>query len=117
MPIEIRGPAHTIEEFRMFLSDQLIQSRYREEAKVSAMDSGIAISYTKKDLIVSVHLGEQDDHGERTLYMECEKEIPELEQIWDDAIIKYGKELLKRLRSYSIKKEKVDQELRRSGKN
>ena len=112
MPIEIRGPVNTLDELRLFLSDQLVRSLYKVGPKFSSVDSGVATTYLKKDLIVSVHMGEPDEQGQCVLYMESEQKIPELEQIWDDAIIKYGKEIFKRLRRYSIKKDRVDRELK-----
>jgi hypothetical protein len=98
-----------LEEFRSFLCDQLIRARFTEGPKVSSMESGSSVSYTKKDLIVSIQIGRGDDQGNCLMYMECERKVPELDEIWDQAIINYGKELMKRLRKFSINKSRVVQ--------
>jgi hypothetical protein len=113
MPIEIRGSEHLLEELRLFLGDQFYKRGYEQGPKVGSIDSGETVNFAKGDDIVTVHIKEEDE--ESLMYVESEKEIPELTDIWDDAIITYGKEVLKRLRNYSINKDKFESGVKRPG--
>jgi hypothetical protein len=91
MPIEIRGPEHLLEELRLFLGDQFLKRGYEQGPKIGSMDSGGTVNFAKGEDIVTVHIKEEDEGS--LMYVESEKEIPELNDIWDDAIITYGKEV------------------------
>ena len=107
MPIEVRGSEHFLEELKLFLMDQFTKRGYMQGPKVSSRDSGVTVNFTKGDLIVTVHIKEEDESS--LMYVEAEQEIPELADIWDEAIITYGKDLLTRLRGFSINKDRIDQ--------
>jgi len=113
MPIEIRGPEHLLEELRLFLGDQFLKRGYEQGPKIGSMDSGGTVNFAKGEDIVTVHIKEEDEGS--LMYVESEKESPELNDIWDDAIITYGKEVLKRLRNYSINKGKFESSVKHPG--
>lgn len=107
MPIEVRGPQHLLEELKLFLRDQFIRMGYQEGPKVGSRDAGFTVDFTKGNVIVAVHIRQEDESS--LMYVEAEQEVPELADIWDGAIITYCKQVLTQLRSYSVNKSKVDQ--------
>ena len=107
MQIEIKGHAELLEQLRLRLQDQLEQRGFAEGPKVGSM-----VDYIKDGSIISIHLTEESDTGEAVLRVESEKDIPELNDAWDDALITYGKELAGKLRNYALDKDKVDRGLR-----
>lgn len=112
MEIETRAPEPFLEEFRLFLTDELIQHGYTEGPKIKSMESGIMIEYLKNNWIVSLQISEESEQGESFMRLQSEREIPELNEIWDAALISFGKQILLRLRNFAVDKAKVSRELK-----
>lgn len=112
MHIEVHGPEHMLEEIRLHLQDQLERAGYREGPKISAMEAGILIDYVKEDSIISIQVTEESEIGESLLHVECEKELPELRDFWDAALVGYGKAVLERLMNFAVDKARVGGQLK-----
>jgi hypothetical protein len=110
--IEIHGREAMLEQIRLRLQDELERNGYKEGPKVSSMDAGVLIDYLKGDLIVSIQVTLESEAGESILHVECEQEVPELEKIWDTALIHYGREVLEHLRNWSLDKDRINRELK-----
>jgi hypothetical protein len=110
MRIEIQGPQGLLEEFRLRLQDQLQKAGFSQGPKVTSMDRKV-IDYTKGDAILNIEISHESEGRQGHLIAECETPIPEFEEVWDAALVTYGKEILERVRSFAIDKDRVKKEL------
>jgi len=109
MQIEVRGPEAILDQIRLYMQDQLEKNGFRKGMKVGFSESVMA-DYVKEDLIVCVELKQEAETG--LLRVEAEQDIPELNQMWDAALVSYGREILEYLRSFARDQSKVSQEIR-----
>ena len=112
LQIEVKGHAELLEQVRLRLQDQLEKRGFLEGPKVGSMDSGAMIDYLKDGSIISIHLTEESDAGEAVLRIESEKDIPELNDAWDEALVQYGTEVASKLKSYAVDKDRVERGLK-----
>jgi hypothetical protein len=112
MLIEAAGPQPILEQLRLHLEDQLARNDYSEGPKYSSMDRGILIDYVKGDVIVSIRLSAESDSGRAgQLSIESEVELPDLAQIWDDALIAMGRNVVDQLKDFAQDKSRVEREM------
>lgn len=111
MQIDISGPERLLEDLRLYLGDLLEQKGYSKGPKLLSMGAGMMVDYLKDDIIVSIEISEEAEGQECRLHVECEQDIPGFDEIWDTALVNYGKDIIVRLRSYAKDKKKVEQEL------
>ena len=112
MQIEAHGPEQIMEQIRRLFQDQLEKAGYQEGPKFTSMDAGILISYTREEVIVSIQVTEESETSDSRLRVEAEQDIPGMYELWDAALISYGREVFERLRSFAIDKSKVEKEIR-----
>ena len=109
MQIEVQGTESILRDISIIFGELLRISGYLEGPRFGTMDSGNLINYVKDSRIVSVQLTEESESDGSALRVETEAEIPELNELWDSALITYGKRLKMKLSNYAINKEKVEQ--------
>jgi len=109
MQIEVRGPEAILDQIRLYLHDHLEKNGFRKGMKVGFSESVMA-DYVKDDLIVCVELKQETETS--LLRVESEQDIPELHQMWDAALVSYGREVLEYLRNFAMDENKVSQEIR-----
>lgn len=97
MQIEVHGLESFLEEFRLHLRDKLEKNGYVKGPKIGYIETGHMETYTKRDVILSLQISEESEGRECSLHIESEQDVPELEKIWDNALVAYGKELIGRL--------------------
>lgn len=107
MRIEIEGPQGILEEFRLYLQDQLLKEGFIQGPKIDSVETGLMIEYLRGDQIVSVEISSEVEGKSSKMQLEANKNLPALNDIWDDALISYGKQSLHRLWSYARNKDKV----------
>lgn len=113
MQIDVHAPEYFLEEFRLHLQDQFAKQGWTQGPKVGSIDRGHMTNFLKGESIVSLEISEESEGHDPTLHLESEVEIPELDEIWDRAIVVFGKELFSRLTSIARNKDKVTQELKK----
>jgi hypothetical protein len=111
LQIEVRCPESFLEEFRLHLEDEFEKSGYMKGPKVGYIESGHMETYVKGGIIVSL-LIKDSDSGESVLNLESEQEVADMKEIWDRAVIKYGKDLIERLRNIAQNASFVEKELK-----
>jgi hypothetical protein len=92
MQIEVHGPESFLEEFRLNFHDQLEKNGYLKGPKVGQHET-----YMKGDFILSIEISEESEGRHCCFHVESEQNIPELRQIWDNALIEYAKQTIDRL--------------------
>jgi hypothetical protein len=112
LQIEIRCPESFLEEFRLHLEDEFEKNGYLKGPKVAYKDASHMETYVKGEIIVSLQIQESDS-GESALNLESEEEIADMKEIWDSAVIKYGKVLIQRLCDIAQNASFVEKELKR----
>ena len=113
LQIEVRGPESFLEEFRLRLEDELEKNGYIKGPKVGYLESGHMETYLKGEIILSLQT-EESDSGEALLHLESEQEIADMKEIWDRAVVKYGHELIQRLREIAQNPTSIEKELKQS---
>jgi hypothetical protein len=113
MQIEVRSPEAFLEEFRLCLQDQLEKDGWSRGPKVGAVDRGSVVNYIKESSIISIEISEEAEGRDSRLHLESEEELPEVNGIWDRAVIEYGRLLLKRLDDIAQNKEAVTRDLKK----
>ena len=111
MRIEVNAEAHLLEAFSFALRDLLEKRGYRSGPSVGRLDSGTYWSFLKEEVILTVELDEAAESGECRLSVESETEIPGFDEIWDDALIAVGRDLLSRIRGMARDVKKIEQAL------
>ena len=111
MQIEVHGPQQVMEQIRLMFQDQMEKAGYEEGPKFTSRDTGVLINYTKGDLIVSIQVTEESETKDSTLRVEAEQEIPEIYELWDTALIQFGKDQIRHLYDFAIDKNKVKEAL------
>ncbi|MCI0412856.1 hypothetical protein L0222_08665 [bacterium] len=109
MLIEVRGSEEMLDEIRLFFEDELQKTGYGTGPRLGSMDAGILLSFVKGDAIVSMQVTEESEAGVTTLRIEAEHEIPELHELWDSALIRYGKKVMSTLIDFASEKTRVEQ--------
>ena len=109
MQIEVRGPEAILDQIRLYFQDQLEKNGFQKGMKVGFSES-VAADYVKDDLIVCVELKQESESV--LLRVEAEQDIPEFAQMWDAALVTYGKEVVGHLRNFAFDKNKINQEIR-----
>lgn len=109
MHIEIQGPQDILEGFKLSLHHELHKAGFSDGPKIISADRKV-IGYTKGDAILNIEISEESERGQSRLMVECESEIPGFQNIWDAALIAYGKEIVNRIQNFAIDKEKVKRE-------
>lgn len=106
MEFEAKGAEDMLSLIRLHLQNELEKRDFRKGPKLLSMDSGVFVDFLKGDFVVGIQIlpGEE---GETTLRMESEQEIAELNDVWDAALISFGQDVLARLKSFAIDKNKV----------
>jgi hypothetical protein len=107
MRIEIEGPQGILEEFRLYLQDQLLKEGFIQGPKIDSVETGLMIEYLRGDQIVSVEISSEVEGKSSRMHLEANKNIPSLSDIWDDSLITYGKQSVHRLLAYAQNKDKV----------
>jgi hypothetical protein len=113
LQIEVRGPENFLEEFRLRLEDELENNAYLKGPKVGSAEVGHVETYIKGGIILSLQVQESDS-GEALLHLESEQEIPDMKELWDKAVIKYGHDLIQRLREIAQNPSLIEKELKQS---
>lgn len=111
MQIEIEGPEFILEEFRLHLNDQLLKSGFVQGPKIDRVDSGLIIEYLRGGEIVTIEISSEREGENSKMHLDANKNIPALNDIWDDALVSYGKQSLHHLLSYARNKDKVKKSL------
>ncbi len=111
MQINVRGPESFLEEFRLRLEDELEKNGYQKGPKVGYVESGHMETYLKGETILSLQTQESDS-GEASLHLESEEEIANIKEMWDTAVIKYGKELIQRVQAIAQNPSLIEKELK-----
>ena len=109
MQIEVRGPEAILDQIRLYMQDQLEKNGFRKGMKVGFSES-VMTDYVKEDLIVCVELKQEAETV--LLRVESEQDIPDLNQMWDAALVNYGVEVLEYLRNFAFDKERINREIR-----
>jgi hypothetical protein len=112
MEIEITAPKEILEEFRFHLHDQLLAAGFTQGPKIDSVESGIIIEYLKGNQIVSLEIQSELEGKNSIMHVEANQEIPELKELWDQAVLSYGKVNMERLLEFALDKNKVRKELK-----
>ncbi len=112
MLLEAAGPEGILEILRLHMEDQLSRHGFVEGPKYSSMDAGVLIDYVRDDSIVGLRLSQGAEGADAQFSLESEQELPELKDIWDDALISMGKDLLEKIMIFAQDKGKVERQLR-----
>ena len=111
MQIDVTGPLELLEAFCLSFRDQMEKKGYGAGPRVARMDSGTYSSFLKEDVILTLELTEGGQSGESTLRLESETDVPGIDEIWDEALVTVGRELLSRIRGLARDSKKVEQAL------
>jgi hypothetical protein len=111
LQIEVRSPESFLEEFRLHLEDEFEKNGYMKGPKVDHIESGYMETYVKGEIIVSLQIKDSDS-GQSALHLESEQDVADMNEIWDRAVIKYGKNLIERLRNIAQNASFVEKELK-----
>lgn len=115
MQIDTSGPLEFLEKFSFSLREEFEKNGYSEGPHIGRMDSGTCWTLLKGKMIVALQLQEGDDPTNVKLHLESEKDVPGIDQIWDNALISFGRELLSRIRQMAKDPQKVEQALLKKG--
>lgn len=112
MQLEAAGPEGILEILRLHMEDQLSRNGFAKGPKYSSMDAGVLIDYIRGDQIVGLRLSQGAEGADAHFIVESELELPELRNIWDDALVSMGKDLLQKLATFAQDRKKVETQLR-----
>jgi hypothetical protein len=107
MQIEARAKHWLLRELMEVLSSKLLESGYLEGPGLQLMDEGNLMNYMKDDRIICLHLEEESE--ESILIVDSESEIPEVYDVWDSALIEFGKKVKMQLITFAKNQKKVKQ--------
>lgn len=111
MELEIKGPEGMLSEFRTHLQNGLESKGFKKGPKFLSMASGVIVDFLREDLVVGIQILPEEEQQTSTLRMETEQDIPELIEIWDSALVSYGKQVMALLKSAAINKKIVSSQL------
>jgi hypothetical protein len=111
MQIEIEGPQGILEEFRLYLHDEFLKTGFVQGPKMDRIQTGLMIEYLKNGEIVSLEISSEREGKNSQMHLEANKQIPEIVEIWDEAVIRYAKQSLHRILQFAQNKEKVKKAL------
>jgi len=113
MFIEVRGNEYILNNLSKIFGDLLRVSGYTEGPRFATMDTGNLMNYAKGPTMVSVQLREEESEmNETVLRVESEVEVPELYDLWDSALIVFGKKMRMQLLDFAVSKQKVERGIR-----
>ncbi len=101
MFIEVHGPECMLDEIRLHFEDELQRAGYGTGLRLGSMDAGTLISYVQGDKIISIQVTEESEAGDSALKIEAESEITEIYELWDAALINYGRKMMSRLMNFA----------------
>jgi hypothetical protein len=109
MFIEVHGTQDMLQHLRLNFEDELQNAGYARGPRVGSMDAGRFDHYMKAESIVSIQIIEESQAGDSALKIETEQQSNELYQLWDTALMTYGKKLLATLVEFAHDKKRVEQ--------
>lgn len=107
MKIEISAAVEILQEFRLHFHDQLLGAGFIQGPKIDSVESGIIIEYLRGNQIISVEIQSGPEGKKCLMHMEANQEIPELKELWDEAVLSYGKVNIERLLEFALDKNKI----------
>ena len=111
MFIEVRGSEDMLRALRLNLEDQLQTAGFLSGPRVGSIDAGRMMNYVKGEQIVSIHT-EESEAGDSVLRIESERELEELYELWDAALIAYGKKVKQQLIEFASDRQRVERGLK-----
>lgn len=93
-----------LSEFRMHLQNELERRGFTKGPKLLSMSSGMIVDFLREDLVVGIQILPEEEQQASTLRLETEQDIPELNTIWDTALLSYGKQVVALLKSAAVDK-------------
>lgn len=111
MEFEIKGSQGMLSEFRIHLQNGLEKRGFERGPKLLSMASGTIVDFLREDLVVGIQILPEEEQQVSTLRMETEQDVPELTEVWDSALVSYGKQVVELLNAAAINKKAVSSQL------
>lgn len=113
MEIEARGSLEFLNGLALELRNEFEKNGYSEGPRLGRMDVGTCWTLLKEERIVTMQVTEGSESEEATLQLESEQDVAMVNEIWDNALVSYGHNIISKIITLARDSKKVEKALLR----